>query len=75
MGLPTEFLTFEQIKERWPPSGPMDLVGQPARVTDDTQMTIAVGGALLHVLKEGQQRGGPSSWSGAIECCGELFGP
>ncbi len=53
MGLPTEFLTFEQIKERWPPSGPMDLVGQPARVTDDTQMTIAVGGALLHVLKAG----------------------
>jgi ADP-ribosylglycohydrolase len=52
MGRPTEFLTFEQIRRRWPPSGPTDLVGQPARVTDDTQMTIAVGEALVHTLKE-----------------------
>ncbi len=51
MGLPTEFFTFEQIKQRWPPSGPTDLI-EPARVTDDTQMTIAVGEALVHTLRE-----------------------
>jgi ADP-ribosylglycohydrolase len=52
MGLPTEFLTFEQIKQKWPPSGPTDLDDPRARVTDDTQMTIAVGEALVHALRK-----------------------
>ncbi len=52
MGLFTEFLTFEQIKQDWPPSGPTDLIGQPALVTDDTQMMIAVGEALVDTQKK-----------------------
>lgn len=52
MGLHTEFFTFEQIRQRWPPSGPTNLIDQPSLVTDDTQMTIAVGEALVHTLRE-----------------------
>lgn len=42
-----EFLNVEQILRRYPPNGPQGLHGTPARVTDDTQMTLAVGEALL----------------------------
>ncbi len=52
LGLPTEFLTFEQIKAKWPPSGPTDLADPLAQVTDDTQMTLAVGEALVQALRE-----------------------
>jgi ADP-ribosylglycohydrolase len=34
------------IVQRWPPNGPQEPAGNPARVTDDTQMTLAVGEAL-----------------------------
>ena len=63
MGLPTEFFTFEQIKQRWPPSGPTDLSGQPAYVTDDTQMTIAVGEALVHSLTENSLNPADFEWA------------
>lgn len=43
----TEFLTVEQILHCYPPHGPQQLQGNPALVTDDTQMTLAVGEALL----------------------------
>lgn len=47
LGAETEFLTVSEILHNFPPDGPMQPPGNPARVTDDTQMTIAVGKALL----------------------------
>lgn len=47
LAAPTEFLSVEDILARFPPDGPQNLEGSPARVTDDTQMTIAVGMALI----------------------------
>lgn len=46
LGAPTEFLSLAEIERRYGPGGPRDLVGEPARVTDDTQMGLAVGRAL-----------------------------
>jgi ADP-ribosylglycohydrolase len=46
LGAPTEFLTVAEIERRYGPGGPRDLVGDPALVTDDTQMTLAVAWAL-----------------------------
>jgi ADP-ribosylglycohydrolase len=46
LGRPTEFLTVPQIVELYGDGGPRDLTGEPALVTDDTQMAIAVGWAL-----------------------------
>ncbi|MGI5184934.1 ADP-ribosylglycohydrolase family protein [Dactylosporangium sp. CA-152071] len=47
LGKPTEFMTIDAIVARYGPGGPRDLEGDPALVTDDTQMTLAVGWALL----------------------------
>ena len=52
-GAPTEFLHVKDILARWPPAGPTDLEGTPARVTDDTQMALAVGEALAACLAAG----------------------
>lgn len=49
LGKPTEFLDVEQITRRFGPGGPADLP-EPALVTDDTQMALAVGEALVEVL-------------------------
>ncbi|MEV4709862.1 ADP-ribosylglycohydrolase family protein [Micromonospora sp. NPDC049374] len=46
LGKPTEFLTVAEIDRRFGPTGPRELVGDPALVTDDTQMALAVGWAL-----------------------------
>lgn len=46
-GAPTEFLSMDEILRRWPPTGPVDLIGDPIKVTDDTQMALAVGEALV----------------------------
>ncbi|SCE66853.1 ADP-ribosylglycohydrolase [Micromonospora mirobrigensis] len=46
LGKPTEFLTVAEIVRRYGPTGPRELVGQPALVTDDTQMALAVAWAL-----------------------------
>ncbi|MEV8440317.1 ADP-ribosylglycohydrolase family protein [Actinosynnema sp. NPDC051121] len=46
LGAPTEFMTVAEIEHRYGPGGPRDLVGDPALVTDDTQMTLAVARAL-----------------------------
>ncbi|MDX3658966.1 ADP-ribosylglycohydrolase family protein [Streptomyces sp. ID05-26A] len=43
---PTEFLTVEEIDRQFGPDGPDDLTGDPALVTDDTQMALAVAWAL-----------------------------
>ncbi|MBD1895017.1 ADP-ribosylglycohydrolase family protein [Coleofasciculus sp. FACHB-129] len=50
LGAVTEFLNVEEILRRFPPQGPQQPMGNPARVTDDTQMTLAVGEALLEVI-------------------------
>jgi ADP-ribosylglycohydrolase len=50
LGAPTEFLPVAEIVRRWPPAGPLEPAGEPARVTDDTQMALAVGEALAEAL-------------------------
>lgn len=47
LGAPTEFLSVERIVQQFPPAGPTAPQGNPALVTDDTQMALAVGEALL----------------------------
>ena len=47
IGAKTEFLDMPGIRSMFPPKGPQEPVGNPARVTDDTQMALAVGTALL----------------------------
>jgi ADP-ribosylglycohydrolase len=49
LGKPTEFQEYAQIVARYGPEGPRRLEGEPALVTDDTQMALAVGEALLEV--------------------------
>ena len=51
LGADTEFMSAEQIIAKYGPEGPDELQGHPARVTDDTQMTLAVGEALLAAEK------------------------
>ena len=46
LGFKTEFLSVGEILTRFPPNGPQEPVGNPALVTDDTQMALAVGEAL-----------------------------
>lgn len=46
LGGPTEFLSVAEIVHRYGPDGPRELAGNPARVTDDTQMALAVAWAL-----------------------------
>ncbi len=46
LGFKTEFLSVGAILTRFPPNGPQEPVGNPALVTDDTQMALAVGEAL-----------------------------
>lgn len=46
LGKPTEFRTVAEIVACYGPGGPRALTGEPALVTDDTQMTLAVGRAL-----------------------------
>jgi ADP-ribosylglycohydrolase len=46
LGADTEFLDVAGILKQYPPNGPQELRGNPARVTDDTQMALAVGQAL-----------------------------
>jgi len=48
LGAQTEFISsVDEILRRFPPDGPQDPPGNPALVTDDTQMALAVGEALL----------------------------
>ncbi|MGH1395663.1 MAG: ADP-ribosylglycohydrolase family protein [Trichormus sp.] len=47
LGAATEFLTVAEIHRKFPPYGPQEISGNPARVTDDTQMMLAVGQALV----------------------------
>src|ERR1700716_3754502 len=47
LGAETVFLSVNEILHSFPPDGPLQPPGDPARVTDDTQMALAVGSALL----------------------------
>jgi ADP-ribosylglycohydrolase len=47
LGKPTEFQDYETIVAAYGPGGPRELTGDPALVTDDTQMMLAVGEALV----------------------------
>lgn len=47
LGARTEFLSVEHIVQQFGPAGPQDLQGDTALVTDDTQMALAVGEALV----------------------------
>jgi len=49
LGKPTEFQTYAEIVAIHGPAGPRELAGWPALVTDDTQMMLAVGEALLAI--------------------------
>lgn len=51
LGASTEFLSVDEILARFPPRGPEQPEGDPARVTDDTQMTLAVGEALMQASR------------------------
>ena len=46
LGRPTEFMSISEIIAAYGPSGPVSLEGDPALVTDDTQMALAVAWAL-----------------------------
>ena len=46
LGAETEFLNIDGILKQFPPSGPLE-PPYPALVTDDTQMALAVGDALI----------------------------
>lgn len=47
LGADTEFLNYDGIRQKFPPDGPQEPRGNPALVTDDTQMALAVGEALV----------------------------
>lgn len=47
LGAETEFLDMQTILRQYPKGGPHAPTGIPARVTDDTQMGLAVGAALI----------------------------
>lgn len=51
LGAETEFLTVAEILRSFPPVGPLEPPGNPAQVTDDTQMALAVGKALLETTR------------------------
>jgi len=51
LGADTEFLSVSEILRGFPPDGPLEPPGNPALVTDDTQMTLAVGKALLQAAR------------------------
>lgn len=53
LAAPTEFLSYDEIIDRFGPQGPS---APSPKVTDDTQMTLAVGEALLEVPKPIQSR-------------------
>jgi len=54
LGAKTEFLSMDDIRMRYPLAGPTAPVGKFSTVTDDTQMAIAVGNALLAVKPDYQ---------------------
>jgi ADP-ribosylglycohydrolase len=58
LAAPTEFMDVEAIVRRYGADGPHEPKGDPARVTDDTQMALAVGRALLSLEEVGVSASG-----------------
>lgn len=51
LGAPTEFLDYADIQGKYGEAGIRELKGNPARITDDTQMALAVGKALVEAAR------------------------
>ncbi len=68
LGKPTEFSDYPTIVAAYGAGGPRELVGEPALVTDDTQMALAVGESLLAAAAitpaSSSRCCGPRSWPG-----------
>jgi len=56
LGKPTEFISVAEIERIFGPGGPSNLP-EPALVTDDTQMALAVGEGLVEALSYGDGDG------------------
>lgn len=56
LGRRTEFLSYPKITEQFGPMGPEEPEGNPALVTDDTQMALAVGEAIVKARAEGKSK-------------------
>jgi ADP-ribosylglycohydrolase len=74
LAAPTEFMDVASILRRYPPDGPAAPAGDPALVTDDTQMALCVGEALLAAPRpyaaatlEGPLRAAFVAWSNSPE--------
>ncbi|MFT6395898.1 MAG: ADP-ribosylglycohydrolase [Bradymonadia bacterium] len=50
LGAEAEFMDLPAILKRWGPGGPRELEGDPALITDDTQMATAVGEAFVQTF-------------------------
>jgi ADP-ribosylglycohydrolase len=60
LGAPTEFLSSEEIKDRFGPGGLSDLVpayGRIGAITDDTQMTLFTAEGLIRAYTRWSERG------------------
>ncbi len=53
LGYPTEFLSLPEICKRFGPSGVVDLVGNPAKHSDDTQTSMSVARSLIAAGQDG----------------------
>lgn len=52
-GYPTEFMKIDEIKAKWGENGLTEPIGKIIKVTDDTQMAIAVSKAIMKSYKLG----------------------
>ena len=52
-GYPTEFLTVNEIKDKYGPQGLIEPIGEIIQVTDDTQMALSVSKAIMKSFNNG----------------------
>lgn len=64
LGAPTEFMKYAAIVEKWGPMGRSEPPSPIAYVTDDTQMALAVGEALMSLANF--RLAGPREWADAL---------
>ena len=64
LGGPTEFVKYDSIVEKWGPMGPEEPPSPVACVTDDTQMALATGAALMRMANPGAAK--PEQWRDAL---------
>ncbi|MEV4535762.1 ADP-ribosylglycohydrolase family protein [Asanoa sp. NPDC049518] len=58
LGNPVEFLSTHRIQERFGSEGLVELLGEPALITDDTQMTLFTAEGLIRASVRGADRAG-----------------